>query len=162
MLIGHQFILSGELFICHLEFFVIWKLGCCRFPAGLWGFSHDFLPLCGVSFYFLVGIDCSREFQMRMRFNLLFFVLMSPVLLRQYLGNGCLFQHHRDLFPRYEILLILFACLRQGLALQPRLASTHWLASCLWFPSVEITTTHHHTWLSPKVLYFTFRFLVLS
>lgn len=53
----------------------------------------------------------------------------------------------------WEFLLVLSACLRQGLARQPRLASTHWLACCLWFPSAGITTTHYHTWLSPKVLY---------
>lgn len=82
------------------------------------------------------------------------------MLLLHDLGSHRLSQYHRDLFLHWEFLLVLSAYLRQGLAMQPRLASTHWLACCLWFPSAGTTTAHYHTWLSPKVLYFTFRFLI--
>jgi hypothetical protein len=47
---------------------------------------------------------------------------------------------------RSSLILESFVLLRQGLTMQPRLASNSW-SSCLSLLSAGITSMYHHTWL---------------
>lgn len=147
------------------KFLVILKSGCFRFAAdlreSLYVLRHTWFSLTLWASYlstFWIVQFAAQGFKIWWQFDL---VLMSLVLLLHDLGNHYITQYYRDLLPLFLLsiffFLVLFVCLTQGFAMQPRLASTHWRISCLCFPSAGVTTI---IWMFSKALYFTFKFLI--
>lgn len=140
------------------QVFVILKSGWFRFTADSWEslyvclqstthmiFCHPVAYIFTFFFFFLRVWFEAQDFKFRWKPNL---VLISLVLLWHDLRSHYLIQCHWDLLPHFLLRLffpfqVSFACLMQGLAMQPRLASTHWWVSLL--PLLPQYWDHNHT-----------------